>query len=66
MFILLEWASPVAQLAKNLPAMRETWAQSLGWEDPWSRQRLPTPVFWPREFQGLYSPWGRKELDMTE
>ena len=25
---------PVAQLVKNLPAMRETWVQSLGWEDP--------------------------------
>ena len=24
------------------------------------------PVFWPREFHGLYSPWGRKESDMTE
>ena len=30
------------------------------------RKRLPTPVFWPGEFQGLYSPWGGKELDMTE
>ena len=28
------WASPVAQLVKNSPAMRETWVQSLGWEDP--------------------------------
>ena len=28
------WASCVAQLVKNLPAMQETWAQSLGWEDP--------------------------------
>ena len=27
-------ASLVSQLAKNLPAMRETWVQSLGWEDP--------------------------------
>ena len=27
------WASVVAQLVKNLPAMRETWVQSLGWED---------------------------------
>ena len=27
-------ASPVAQLVKNLPAMWETWVQSLGWEDP--------------------------------
>ena len=25
---------PVAQLVKNLPAMWETWVQSLGWEDP--------------------------------
>ena len=28
------WASLVAQLLKNLPTMRETWVQSLGWEDP--------------------------------
>ena len=27
------WASPVAQLVKNLPGMWETWVQSLGWED---------------------------------
>ena len=26
---------------------------------PWRRARQPTPVFWPREFHGLYSPWGR-------
>ena len=23
-------------------------------------------LFWPREFHGLYSPWGHKELDMIE
>ena len=28
------WASLVAQLVKNLPAMQETWIRSLGWEDP--------------------------------
>lgn len=28
------WASLVAQLIKNPPAMRETWVKSLGWEDP--------------------------------
>ena len=28
------WASLVAQLEKNLPAMQETWVWSLGWEDP--------------------------------
>ena len=26
----------------------------------------PTPVFWPGESHELYSPWGRKESDMTE
>ena len=29
----LNWASLVVQLVKNPPAMRETWVQSLGWED---------------------------------
>ena len=33
---------------------------------PWKREQLPTPVFWPRDFHGLYSPWGRKESGMTE
>ena len=28
------WASLVAQLVKNLPAMQETWVRALGWEDP--------------------------------
>ena len=51
----------MAQLVKNLPAMQETWVQYLGWEDPWRRERLPTPVFWPGEFQR-----GHKESDTTE
>ena len=34
------WVSLVAQLVKNLPAMRETWVKSLGWEDPLEK-RLP-------------------------
>ena len=33
---------------------------------PWRREWLPTPVSWPPEFYGLYSPWGCKEPDMTE
>ena len=32
-------ASPVAQLVKNLPTMRETWVRSLGWEDPLEKGR---------------------------
>ena len=33
---------------------------------PWRREQLPTPVFWPGEPHGLYSPWARKESEMTE
>ena len=33
---------------------------------PWRRERLPTPVFWPGEFHGLWGPWGGKESDTTE
>ena len=32
--LFLLWASLVSQLVKNLPAMQETWVQSLNWEDP--------------------------------
>ena len=37
--------SLIAQLVKNLPAMQETLFRFQGWEDPWKRDRLPTPVF---------------------
>ena len=59
------WASLVAQLIKNPSAMQETWLQSLGWEDPLKKGKA-TQVFWPGEFQVLYSPWGRKELDTAK
>ena len=53
------WASPVAQMVKNQPAMREDLRSipDLG---------LPTPVFWPGEFHLLYTPWGCKESDTVE
>jgi len=62
----VDWASLVAKLVKNSPAMQETWVQSLGWEDPWDKGKAPHSVFWPREVHGLYSPWGHKKSDMTE
>jgi len=31
----------VAQMVKNLPAMRETWVKSLGWEDPLEQGEAP-------------------------
>ena len=60
------WASLVAQLVKNLPALQEIQFDPWVGKIPWRRERLPTPVFWPGEFHGLYSPWGCKESDMTE
>ena len=35
------WASLVAQLVKNPPAMWETWVRSLGWEDPLEKGKAP-------------------------
>ena len=34
------WPSLAAQLVKNLPAMQETWLQSLGWEDPLEKRTI--------------------------
>ena len=42
------WASHVAQLVKNPPAMWETWVQTLGWEDP-----LEKGTGYPLECSGL-------------
>ena len=52
----------VAQTVKNLPAVQETWVQSLGWEDPLDEEWQPTPVFLPGKFHGQRglagcSPW---------
>ena len=43
--IQYSWVSLVAQMVKNLPAMRETWIQSLGWEDSWRKAWQPTPRY---------------------
>ena len=63
--------SLVAQMVKNLPAMQETWAQSLGQEDPLEKGMaihssiLAWRIPWTESLAG-YSPWGLEELDMTE
>ena len=56
------WASLVAHLVKNPPAMQETWVRSLGWEDTLEKGMAICSsilVFWPGEFHG-------KELDTNE
>ena len=37
------WASLVAHTVESLPAVRETWVQSLGQKIPWRRKWQPTP-----------------------
>ena len=65
------WASLVAQRLKHLPSMWETWFRSLGWEDPLEEEMaINSSTFaWKIQSQRSlvgYSPWDRKELDMTE
>ena len=60
------WASFVAQLVKNPPAMRRPGFDPWVGKILWGRERLPTLVFWPGEIHGLYSPRVCKQLDTTE
>ena len=60
---MLERASIVGQLVKNLPAMQETQVRFLGWEDPWRRKWQPTPVFLPGESHGRRSLVEGDEMD---
>ena len=65
-FWAINFASLIAQLVKNPPAVQETPLPFLVGRIPWRTEWLPTPVFWPGEFHELYSPWSCKELDTTE
>ena len=53
-------------VVKNLLAMREIWVQSLGWEGPLEKEKATHSSILAWKVHGLYSPWGRKELDTTE
>ena len=59
------WASLVAQLVKNLPAMRETWVPSLGWEDPLEKGKATHSSILACRI-GQESDKSHKELDTTE
>jgi len=57
----------VAQLVKDLPAMWETQARSLGWEDPLEKGTAShSSILAWRIPWTVCSPWGRKELDTTK
>ena len=52
----------MAQVAKNPPAVRETWVQSLGWEDPLEKGKAAHS-----SILAWRIPWtSHKELDMIE
>ena len=53
------WASLVAQKVKN-PSMRETWVQSLGWEDP-----LEKGTGYPLQYSCQENSMGRGDSGAT-
>ena len=64
------WGFPAGLAVKNLPAMQETWVQSLGWEDPLEKKTathssiLIWEIPWTEEPHGLQS-MGLQESDTT-
>ena len=60
----------MTQMVKDLPAMQETWVQSLGWEDPLEKEMATHPsilawrIPWTEEPGGLQTRGGQ-ESDMT-
>ena len=60
--IQYSWASLVAQLVKNQPAMRETWVGKI----PWRRERQPTLVFWLENSMDCIVPRVRVTKSLTE
>ena len=61
----------VAQRVKRLPAMQETWVQSLGQEDTLEKEMAThsSTLAWKSHGQRSlvdYSPWDHKESDTTE
>ena len=73
MDLSLLWASLVAQMVRNLPAMWETWVLSLGWEDLLEEGMTThsSILAWriPMDrgaWRATVSAWGHRESDMTE
>ena len=58
----------VVQLVKNLPAVQETWVQSLGWEDSLEEGMATHSniLAWRIPMDRGACPWDCKESDMTE
>ena len=55
----------MAQMVKNMPAMRETWVQSLGWKDPLQKGMATGSSILAQKIQWIEEPGGAQG-DMTE
>ena len=51
------WEAPGGSAVKNLPAMQETWVQSLEEEDPLEKDMSTHPVFLPGKTYGQRNLW---------
>ena len=60
------WASLVAQLVKNLPAMLQTRVQSVGCEDPLEKGKATHSSILAWRIPWIIYPWDRQESDTTE
>ena len=65
------WGFPDGSAVKNLPAVQETWVQSLGQEDLLEKELATHSSIFAWKFHrerslAGYGPWGCKESDMTE
>ena len=61
-FTIASWASLVAQMVKNLPAVQETWVQSLDWEGLLEKGIQSYSLQGQRSLVG-YRSWDHEELD---
>ena len=65
------WASLVAQLVKNMPAMWEIWVQSLGWEDPLEKRKATHSSILARELicrvhhAKCWAGWSKAGIQIT-
>ena len=70
-YLSISWASLIAQLVKNLPAMQQTWVQFLGRDDPLEKEMVThsSIVAWRipwTEEPGRLQSMGLQESDTIE
>ena len=59
-------ASLVAQMVKNLPAIQDTWVQSLVWGDPLKKGMATHSIILAEELQGLYGHGSQSWIRLSD